>query len=57
MKRGAGSKNSDENSKTVVKIKKTTRLRLDRSEPSDESEGSDLIAMKLITATRFKIKR
>jgi len=53
--RGAEDKNSGGNSKIVVKVKKIG-LRLDRSEPSDESEGSDLITVKLIIATRLDHK-
>jgi len=35
-------------------VVKKQRLGLDRSEPSDTSEGSDLIIATIITATRFK---
>jgi len=52
FRKGAGSRNNSANSKTVGKIKnslglvKQVGLRLDRSESSDESEGSDLITVK-----------
>jgi len=51
-KRCANSKNDGVNSEKVVK--KNKRLRLDRCEPSDRSEGSDLIPVKFITAIKTR---